>query len=135
MVKTLDRIFNCCIFAECLIINKTITAMKNITLTEEELNKVLTAMKKHREVSYRHDEFLSVQKTKGDYILQISTKDGELYLLHITTFDKEQVLFNILDEDGKLLFDEGVIFALISGKDVKAGTKTGEIITIEKANK
>ena len=96
--------------------------MKNITLTQEELNEYLQAMQEHRE--------LVLQKTKDDYIFNIIIKDGEL-LLNFTPKDNELVLFNIITKEGELLFDEGVIFAYIVSDVIKAGRKNGEIIEID----
>ena len=96
--------------------------MKNITLTKEELNEYLQAMQEHRE--------LVMQMTKDDYIFNVIIKDGEL-LLGCNLKDGELVLFNIITKEGKLLFDEGVIFAYIVSDVIKAGRKNGEIIEID----
>ena len=95
--------------------------MKNITLTEEELNEFLQAIQEHRE--------LVMQMPKDDYIIQISIKD-ELIVISFIPKDNELVLFNIT-KDGELLFDEGVIFMTLTKDIIKAGTKNGEVISID----
>ena len=106
--------------------------MITITLTEEELNKCLQAVQENREITHVHDEFVNVQMPKDDYILNITTKDGELVLLNIAPKDGELVLFNIITKEGKLLFDEEVIFIFILRESgvIKAGRKNGEVIEI-----
>ena len=103
--------------------------MTTITLTEEELNEFLQ-VQENREMN--DNEFVNVQMTKDDYILNITTKDGELVLLNIAPKDGELVLFNILTKEGKLLFDEEVIFIFILRESgvIKAGRKNGEVIEI-----
>ena len=113
--------------------------MKTITLTEEELNECLQAVQ-DREMN--DNEFVNVQLPKDDYILNITTKDGELVLFSIAPKDGELVLFSIAPKDGelvlfnittkkgKLLFDEEVIFIFILGDVIKAGRKNGEVIEI-----
>ena len=76
--------------------------MITITLTEEELNKCL---QENREIN--DNELVNVQLHKDDYILNITTKDGEL------------------------LFDEEVIFIFIFNDVIKAGRKNGEVIEID----
>ena len=105
--------------------------MKTITLTEEELNECLQAVQDNREITHVHDELVSVQLPKDDYILNIVTKDGELVLMNIAPKDGELVLFNITTKEGKLLFDEEVIFMFIFGDVIKAGRKNGEVIEID----
>ena len=100
--------------------------MKTITLTEKELKECL---QENREIN--DDEFVSVQMTKDDYILNITTKDGELVLFNVAPKDGELVLFNILTKEGKLLFDEEVIFIFILNDVIKAGRKNGEVIEID----
>ena len=100
--------------------------MKTITLTEEELNECLQAVQDRK---MNDNEIVSVQLPKDDYILNITTKDGELVLLNIAPKDGELVLFNIITK-GKLLFDEEVIFIFILGDVIKAGRKNGEVIEI-----
>ena len=95
--------------------------MKNITLTEEELNEYLQAMQEHKEL---------VMQMPNDYIIQISIKD-ELILVSFITKDGELVLFNIMTKEGKLLFDEEVIFMTIAKDVIKAGGKNGEMIEID----
>ena len=102
--------------------------MITITLTEEELNECLQAVQDNREMN--DNELVSVQLHKDDYILNITTKDGELVLLNIAPKDGELVLFNIITKEGKLLFDEEVIFIFILGDVIKAGRKNGEVIEI-----
>ena len=97
--------------------------MKKITLTTEELNECLQAMQEHKE--------FVLQMTKDNYIFNVIVKDGEL-LLNFTPKDGELVFFNIITKEGKLLFDEDVIFAFILGNEIiKAGTKSGKIIEID----
>ena len=105
--------------------------MITITLTEEELNECLQSMLLHREMN--DNEIVSVQLHKDDYILNISTKDGELVLLNVAPKDGELVLFNIATKEGKLLFDEEVIFIFILRESgvIKAGRKNGEVIEID----
>ena len=103
--------------------------MITITLTEEELNECLQAVQENREIN--DNELVSVQLPKDDYILNITTKDGELVLLNIAPKDGELVLFNITTKEGKLLFDEEVIFIFILGGVIKAGRKNGEVIEID----
>ena len=91
--------------------------MITITLTEEELNECLQAVQENREIN--DNELVNVQLHKDDYILNITTKDGEL------------VLFNIATKEGKLLFDEEVIFIFILNDVIKAGRKNGEVIEID----
>ena len=95
--------------------------MKNITLTEEELNEYLQAMQEHKELD---------MQMPNDYIIQISIKD-ELILVSFITKDGELVLFNIMTKEGKLLFDEEVIFMTIAKDVIKAGGKNGEMIEID----
>ena len=102
--------------------------MKTITLTQEELNECLQAVQ-DREMN--DNEFVNVQLPKDDYILNITTKDGELVLLSIAPKDGELILFNIITKEGKLLFDEEVIFIFILGDVIKAGRKNGEVIEID----
>ena len=102
--------------------------MKNITLTQEELTECLQAVQDNRAIN--DNEIVSMQLHKDDYILNITTKDGELILLNIAPKDGELVLFNIITKDGELLFDEEVIFIFIFGDVIKAGRKNGEIIEI-----
>ena len=104
--------------------------MKTITLTEEELNECLQ-VQENREITHVHDEFVNVQLPKDDYILNITTKDGELVLLSFAPKDGELILFNIITEDGELLFDEEVIFIFIFNDVIKAGRKNGEVIEID----
>ena len=94
--------------------------MKNITLTEEELKEFLQAMQ---------EKELVMQMPKDDYILNVSIKD-EMILVNFSPKDEELVFFNITKE-GKLLFDEEVVFILILKDVIKAGTKNGEIISID----
>ena len=96
--------------------------METITLTEEELNEFLIAMQEHRE--------FVMQQMKDGYTLNVCIKDGEL-LLNFIPKDNELVLFNIITKDGELLFGEDVIFMFIIGDIIKAGTKNGEVITID----
>lgn len=103
--------------------------MKEITLTQEELNELLSAMQEQIEITSENDNQL-VQVSKDDYIYNFSTKDGIFVAFNVFAKYKELVAFNIVNKDGKFVFDEGVIFALISGKDViKAGTKNGKIVS------
>ena len=101
--------------------------MKTITLTEEELNECLQAVQDRK---MNDNEIVSVQLPKDDYILNITTKDGELVLLNIAPKDGELILFNIITKEGKLLFDEEVIFIFILNGVIKAGRKNGEVIEI-----
>ena len=103
--------------------------MITITLTQEELNECLQAVQENREIN--DNELVSVQLPKDDYILNITTKDGELILFNIAPKDGELVLFNIITKEGKLLFDEEVIFIFILGDVIKAGRKNGEVIEID----
>lgn len=96
--------------------------MKNITLTKEELNEYLQAMQAKSEFSMQH--------MKDSYTLNIIAKD-EMILVGFSLKDNELVLFNIVTKDGKLLFDEEVIFIFILGDVIKAGRKNGEIIEID----
>ena len=96
--------------------------MKNITLTEEELKEFLQAMQEHKE--------LVMQMPKDDYILNVIIKD-EMILVNFSPKDGELVLFNILMKEGKLLFDEEVVFIFILKDVIKAGTKNGEVISID----
>lgn len=99
--------------------------MKTITLTEEELNEFLQAVQESKEL-------VSMQLPKDDYIFNITTKDEELVLFNIAPKDGELVLFNIITKEGKLLFDEEVVFIFILKDVIKAGTKNGEVISIDK---
>ena len=103
--------------------------MITITLKQEELNECLQAVQDNREMN--DNELVSVQLHKDDYILNITTKDGELVLLNIAPKDGELVLFNIATKEGKLLFGEEVIFIFILGDVIKAGRKNGEVIEID----
>lgn len=96
--------------------------MKNITLTQEELNEFLKAMKEHNE--------FEMQVPKDDYILNVIIKD-EMILVNFSPKDGELVLFNIITKEGKLLFDEEVVFIFILSDLIKAGIKNGEIISID----
>lgn len=96
--------------------------MKNITLTKEELNEYLQAMQEHRE--------LVMQMTKDDYIFNVIVKD-EMILVNFSPKDGELVFFNIITQEGKLLFDEDVVFIFILSDVIKAGRKNGEIIEID----
>ena len=96
--------------------------MITITLTQEELNEYLQAMQENRE--------LVLQMTKDDYIFNVIVKD-EMILVNFTPKDGELVLFNILMKEGKLLFDEDVIFIFILSDVIKAGRKNGEVIEID----
>ena len=100
--------------------------MITITLTEEELNECL---QENREIN--DNELVNVQLHKDDYILNITTKDGELVLLSFAPKDGELILFNIITKEGKLLFDEEVIFIFIFNDVIKAGRKNGEVIEID----
>ena len=102
--------------------------MKTITLTEEELNECLQAVQ-DREMN--DNEFVNVQLPKDDYILNITTKNGELVLFNFAPKDGELILLNIITKEGKLLFDEGVIFIFIFNDVIKAGRKNGEVIEID----
>ena len=105
--------------------------MITITLTEEELNECLQAVQDNQDNREMNDnEFVNVQLPKDDYIFNIITKDGELVLFNIAPKDGELILFNI-DKDGKLLFDEEVIFIFILNDVIKAGRKNGEVIEID----
>lgn len=96
--------------------------MRNITLTEEELNEYLQAMQEHKE--------LVMQMPKDDYILNIIVKD-DIILVGFSLKDEELVFFNIITKEGKLLFDEDVIFIIILSDVIKAGRQNGEIISID----
>lgn len=99
--------------------------MKNITLTEEELKEYLQAMQAMQAKS----EF-SMQHMKDSYTLNIIAKD-EMILVGFSLKDNELVLFNIVTKDGKLLFDEEVVFIFILSDVIKAGRKNGEVISID----
>ena len=115
--------------------------MITITLTKEELKECLQAVQENREIN--DNEIVNVQMTKDDYTLNITTKDGELVLLNIAPKDgelvlfnvapkvRELVLFNIITKEGKLLFEEEVIFIFILNGVIKAGRKNGEVIEID----
>ena len=106
--------------------------MITITLTEEELNECLQAVQDNQDNREMNDnELVNVQLPKDDYLLNISTKDGELVLLNVAPKDGELVLFNIATKEGKLLFDEEVIFIFIFNDVIKAGRKNGEVIEID----
>ena len=96
--------------------------MKNITLTEEELKEFLQAMQGKSE--------LVLQMTKDNYIINVIIKD-EMILVNFSPKDGELVFFNIITKEGKLLFDEEVIFIFILGDVIKAGRKNGEVIEID----
>ena len=96
--------------------------MKNITLTQEELNECLQAMQEHKE--------LVMKMPKDDYILNVIIKD-EMILVNFSPKDGELVFFNIITQEGKLLFDEEVVFIFILKDVIKAGRKNGEIIEID----
>ena len=96
--------------------------MKTITLTEEELNEFLIAMQEHKE--------FVMQQMKDGYTLNVIIKD-ELILVGFSLKDGELVLFNIITKEGKLLFDEDVIFIFILKDVIKAGTKNGKVISID----
>ena len=96
--------------------------MKNITLTEEELKEFLQAMQEHKE--------LVMQMPKDDYILNVIIKD-EMILVNFSPKDGELVFFNIITKEGKLLFDEEVVFIFILSDLIKAGIKNGEVISID----
>ena len=95
--------------------------MKNITLTEEELKEFLQAMQEHKE--------LVMKMPKDDYILNVIIKD-EMILVSFSLKDGEFILFNIITKEGKLLFDEDVVFIFILSDVIKAGRKNGEVIEI-----
>lgn len=105
--------------------------MEKITLTEEELNELLAAMQE--QITSEYDNQL-IQMTKGNYLYNFSTKDGKLVAFGI--FDrckeKEYVPFNIVNPEGKFIFDEEVIFMFLYGsRIIKAGGKNGEVIEID----
>lgn len=95
--------------------------MKEITLTQEELNECLQAVQESKE--------LVMQMPKDDYILNVVIKD-EMILVNFSLKDGELVFFNIITQEGKLLFDKEVVFIFILKDVIKAGTKNGEIISI-----
>lgn len=96
--------------------------MEKVTLTQEELNEYLQAMQEHKE--------LVMQMPKDDYILNIIVKD-DIILVGFSLKDEELVFFNIITKEGKLLFDEEVIFIIILSDVIKAGRKNGEVISID----
>lgn len=96
--------------------------MITITLTQEELNECLQAVQESKE--------LVMQMPKDDYILNVIIKD-EMILVNFSLKDGELVLFNIITQEGKLLFDEEVVFIFILKDVIKAGTKNGEVISID----
>lgn len=97
--------------------------MITITLTEEELKEFLQAMQ---------EKELVMQMPKDDYILNVIIKDG-MILVNFSPKDGELVLFNIITKEGKLLFDEEVVFIFILRESgvIKAGRKNGEVISID----
>lgn len=105
--------------------------MKEITLTQEELNELLTAMQEHRDIAktIEINEF-AWSFSFGDFVIkQMSPYD----LFNVVFQDNEPVLFNIIDKDGKLVFeDDEFIFTFIFCKSdvVRVGTTNGEKIII-----
>ena len=104
--------------------------MKEITLTQEELNELLSAMQEQIEIT-SETNYQLIQVSKDDYIYNFSTKDGNFVAFNIFAKYKELVAFNIVNKDGELLFDEDVIFIFILSDVIKAGTKNGEVIEID----
>lgn len=105
--------------------------MKEITLTREELNEILTAMQEHREIAKNNEisEF-TWSFSFGDFtIKQMYPYD----LFNCVFKDDEPVLFNIINKDGKLVFeDDEFIFTFIFCQSdvVRVGTTNGEKIII-----
>lgn len=102
--------------------------MKNITLTKEELNEYLQAMQQEQAMQAKSE--FSMQLMKDSYTLNIIAKD-EMILVGFSLKDNELVFFNLIDANGKFIFDEEVIFIFILNDVIKAGTKNGEIISID----
>lgn len=102
--------------------------MRNITLTEEELKECLQAMQQEQAMQAKSE--FSMQQMKDSYTLNIIAKD-EMILVGFSPKDGELVFFNIITQEGKLLFDEDVIFIIILSDVIKAGTKNGEVISID----
>ena len=96
--------------------------MKNITLTEEELKELVSAIQ-------GKSEFV-LEMAKDDYIVNVSIKN-ELIVIIFIPKDNELVVFNIITKDGEMLFDEEVIFMVLEKDLIKAGIKNGEVISID----
>ena len=108
--------------------------MKEITLTREELNECLQVMQEHREIAKNSEisEF-TWSFSFGDFTI----KQLPLYDFFNCVFkDNEPVLFNIINKDGKLVFEDEFIFTFIFCKSevIRVGTTNGEKIIIGTTN-
>ena len=105
--------------------------MKEITLTQEELNELLTVMQEHREIA-KTDEIseFAWSFSFGDFVIkQLPLND----FFNCVFKDNEPVLFNITDKEGKLVFvDDELIFTFIfcQSEVIRVGTTNGEKIII-----
>ena len=111
--------------------------MKEITLTKEELNELLTVMQNHQEIAKTGEisEF-TWSFSFGDFTI----KQLPLYDFFNCVFkDDEVVLFNIINKDGKVVFedeDDEFIFTFIfcQSEAIRVGTTNGEKIIIGTTN-
>ena len=107
--------------------------MKEITLTHEELNELLQVMQEHKYIAKTNEisEF-TWSFSFGDFTI----KQLPLYDFFNCVFkDNEPVLFNIINKDGKLVFedeDDELIFTFIfcQSEVIRVGTTNGEKIII-----
>lgn len=105
--------------------------MKEITLTHEELNELLQVMQEHRAIAKTGEisEF-TWSFSFGDFVI----KQLPLYDFFNCVFkDDKPVLFNIINKDGKLVFeDDEFIFTFIfcQSEVIRVGTTNGEKIII-----
>ena len=112
--------------------------MKEITLTREELNELLTVMQNHQEIAKTGEisEFTWSFSFGGDFTI----KQLPLYDFFNCVFkDDEVVLFNIINKDGKVVFedeDDEFIFTFIfcQSEAIRVGTTNGEKIIIGTTN-
>ena len=105
--------------------------MKEITLTREELNELLQVMQEHKYIAKTNEisEF-TWSFSFGDFTI----KQLPLYDFFNCVFkDNEPVLFNIINKDGKLVFEDNeLIFTFIFCQSdvVRVGTTNGDEIII-----
>lgn len=104
--------------------------MKEITLTREELNELLQVMQEHREIA-KTDEINEFAWSFG--FGDFTIKQLPLYDFFNCVFeDDEVVIFNIIDKDDKLVFEDEFIFTFIfcQSEVIRVGTTNGEKIII-----
>ena len=102
--------------------------MEKIRLTEEELNEFLQAMQEHREI-----ERLGGFNGRFD----VSPLKFDAYAIIHLRQNKNTGLFNLINKEGKLLFDEWFMLAMTFKKEgiTRAVRANGEVIKIDKNGK